>query len=115
MTGVLGLSLVGRERELGLIGDLLDHADEGGAAVVLEDVPGIGKSALLEEAKRAPRAVCLSTKRGFLTERAAARDTRSAWARVRRGTVVLSRMTFGELFPAWLRARILDPVKPTTV
>jgi predicted ATPase len=53
MTGVVGLSLVGREREVGLIGDLLDRAGEHGAALVLDGVPGIGKSALLGEAKRA--------------------------------------------------------------
>jgi Phage integrase, N-terminal SAM-like domain len=45
----------------------------------------------------------LSTKRGFLTERAAARDREDRMGRVRQGTVVVSRMTFGEFFPGWLR------------
>lgn len=53
MTGVLRLSLVGREREVGLIGDVLDRAGEHGAALVLDGVPGMGKSALLGKAKRA--------------------------------------------------------------
>ena len=47
----------------------------------------------------------LSTKRGFLTERAAARDREERMGRVRQGTVVVSRMTFGEFFPEWLRLR----------
>jgi hypothetical protein len=47
----------------------------------------------------------LSTKRGFLTERAAARDREERMGRVRQGTVVVSRMTFGEFFPEWLRRR----------
>jgi hypothetical protein len=37
----------------------------------------------------------LSTKRGFLTERAAARDREERMARVRQGTVVVTRMTSG--------------------
>jgi hypothetical protein len=45
----------------------------------------------------------LSTKRGFLTERAAARDREDRMGRVRQGNVVVSRMTFGEFFPGWLR------------
>ena len=55
MTGVLGLLLVGREREIGLIGALVDDAGQRGAVLVLEGAPGIGKSALLAEAKRAAR------------------------------------------------------------
>jgi hypothetical protein len=47
----------------------------------------------------------LSTKRGFLTERAAARDREERMGRVRQGTVVVSRMSFGEFFPDWLRRR----------
>jgi hypothetical protein len=30
---------------------------------------------------------------------------RSGWGRVSQGSVYVSRMTFGEFFPAWLRAR----------
>ena len=47
----------------------------------------------------------LSTKRGFLTERAAARDREERMGRVHQGTVVVSRMTFGEFFTEWLRRR----------
>jgi integrase len=47
----------------------------------------------------------LSTKRGFPTERAAARDREETMARVRQGALVVSRMTFGEFFPLWLRRR----------
>ena len=46
-----------------------------------------------------------SSKRGFPTERAAARDREQRMGRVRQGTVYVSRMTFGEHFPAWLRRR----------
>jgi Phage integrase, N-terminal SAM-like domain len=47
----------------------------------------------------------LSTKRGFLAERGAARDREERMGRVRQGAVVISRMTFGEFFPDWLRRR----------
>jgi integrase len=47
----------------------------------------------------------LSTKRGFYSERAAARDREERMGRVRQGTVVVSRATFGEFFPEWLRGR----------
>jgi DNA-binding CsgD family transcriptional regulator len=43
-------TLVGREPETRAIHDLLDGVDERGAALVLRGEPGIGKSALLEEA-----------------------------------------------------------------
>jgi hypothetical protein len=46
-----------------------------------------------------------SSKRGFPTERAAARDREERMGRVRQGGVYVSRMTFGEFFPVWLRAR----------
>jgi integrase len=46
-----------------------------------------------------------SSKRGFPTERAAARDREQRMGRVRQGGVFVSRMTFGEFFPGWLRAR----------
>jgi hypothetical protein len=44
MTGVLGLSLVGREREVGLIVGLLDGAEHHDAVLVLKGVPGIAGS-----------------------------------------------------------------------
>jgi hypothetical protein len=47
----------------------------------------------------------LSTRRGFLSERAAARDREERMGRVRQGTVVVSRATFGDFFPEWLRGR----------
>lgn len=46
-----------------------------------------------------------SSKRGFATERAATRDREQRMGRVRQGAVYVSRMTFGEFFPAWLRTR----------
>ena len=44
--------LFGRERELALIGDLLEHVDAGGGSLLVHGEPGIGKSALLVEARR---------------------------------------------------------------
>lgn len=55
MTRVLEMSLAGRDRELGQIGDLLDNADQRGAVVLLDGAPGIGKSALLSGAMRIAR------------------------------------------------------------
>ena len=45
-------SLVGREREVGLIVRLLDGVHDRGGVLVLEGVAGIGKSTLLAEARR---------------------------------------------------------------
>jgi DNA-binding CsgD family transcriptional regulator len=44
--------LVGRERELALVDELLDDVDARGSALVVRGEPGSGKSALLVEAKR---------------------------------------------------------------
>jgi hypothetical protein len=46
-----------------------------------------------------------SSKRGFASERAAARDRERIVARVRDGGLYVSRITFGEFFPQWLRGR----------
>jgi hypothetical protein len=46
-----------------------------------------------------------SSKRGFPTERAAARDRERTIARVRDRGLYVSRLTFGEFFPNWLRRR----------
>jgi AAA ATPase domain len=48
-------SLHGRETEIALIDGLLDHIDQGGSTLVFSGAPGIGKSALLEEAKSRAR------------------------------------------------------------
>jgi DNA-binding CsgD family transcriptional regulator len=45
------LSLLGREAEIVLIDQLLDRIDQGGATLFISGAAGIGKSALLEEAK----------------------------------------------------------------
>jgi predicted ATPase len=50
-----GPSLQGREVEIALIERLLDRMDQGGSTLVISGAPGIGKSALLEEAKRRAR------------------------------------------------------------
>jgi integrase len=46
-----------------------------------------------------------SSKRGFPTERAAARDRERTMAQVRDRGLYVSRLTFGEFFPDWLRRR----------
>ena len=48
-------SLQGRETELALIDQLLDRIHQGGSTLVVSGAPGIGKSALLEEAKSRAR------------------------------------------------------------
>jgi predicted ATPase len=48
-------SLQGRETEIALINQLLDRIDQGGSTLVVSGAPGIGKSALLEEAKSRAR------------------------------------------------------------
>ncbi len=45
----------GRETEIALINQLLDRIDQGGSSLVISGAPGIGKSALLEEAKSRAR------------------------------------------------------------
>ncbi|MFQ3456666.1 AAA family ATPase [Bradyrhizobium sp. UFLA01-814] len=47
--------LLGREAEIALIDQLLDRIDQGGATLFISGAPGIGKSALLEEAKNRAR------------------------------------------------------------
>lgn len=44
--------LEGREKEIALIDRLIQRIDRGGATLVITGEPGIGKSALLEEARR---------------------------------------------------------------
>jgi hypothetical protein len=46
-----------------------------------------------------------SSKRGFASERAAARDRERTMAEVRDRGLYISRLTFGEFFPDWLRRR----------
>ena len=48
-------SLQGRETEIALIDQLLSRIDLGGSTLVISRAPGIGKSALLEEAKNRAR------------------------------------------------------------
>jgi DNA-binding CsgD family transcriptional regulator len=45
-------SVVGRERESGLLVNLLDEVGDHGAALVLTGIPGMGKTTLLEVARR---------------------------------------------------------------
>jgi DNA-binding CsgD family transcriptional regulator len=54
MFGVI-TSLVGREREAGVLSRLLDHVRDGGGSLVLSGEPGIGKSALVREASQRGR------------------------------------------------------------
>ena len=49
------LSLLGRETEIARIDQLLDRIDHGGATLFISGAAGIGKSALLEEAKTRAR------------------------------------------------------------
>src|SRR3984957_9823973 len=48
-------SLIGRDAEIRLLGELLDRVPDQGGALVLSGGPGIGKSALLSEAARGAR------------------------------------------------------------
>src|ERR1700722_17958545 len=48
-------SLIGRDAEIRLLGELLDRVPDQGGALVLSGGPGIGKSALLGEAARGAR------------------------------------------------------------
>jgi hypothetical protein len=48
-------SLQGRDAEIALIGQLLDRIDRSGSTLVISGAPGIGKSALLDEAKSRAR------------------------------------------------------------
>lgn len=63
-------SLFGRERELRLVNDLIDHVHERGASVVVRGEAGIGKSALLAVARRiaADRKFRVLTATGVLCE-----------------------------------------------
>ena len=51
--------LIGRDRELGVLADLIDQAEHSGAAVVMLGDPGIGKSSLLRAAADRGRAAGL--------------------------------------------------------
>ena len=44
-------TVVGPDREIGVVDDLLERVRDGGAALVIRGDPGIGKSALLAVAK----------------------------------------------------------------
>ena len=46
------LGLVGRDRELAIVDDMLERISERGSAAIIRGEPGIGKSALLIEASR---------------------------------------------------------------
>jgi predicted ATPase len=46
------LGLVGRDRELAILDDILDRISERGSAAIIRGEPGIGKSALLSAASR---------------------------------------------------------------
>ncbi|HEY6777937.1 MAG TPA: hypothetical protein VI122_15635 [Thermoleophilaceae bacterium] len=62
----------------------------------------------LRDQRRHPlgtRAGRASSKRGFATEREAARDRELTLARIRDRGLYVSRLTFGQFFPDWLRAR----------
>jgi len=48
---VVTATVVGRDREIGVVDDLLERVRDGGAALVIRGDPGIGKSALLAVAK----------------------------------------------------------------
>ena len=56
MSATSAVELVGRERELRVLDELVDGADDRGAALVLRGEPGIGKSALLRHAGERARA-----------------------------------------------------------
>src|SRR5215470_655585 len=47
---------VGREHEMRLLDDLVDHIADRGAALILHGGAGIGKSSLLEHARRRAQA-----------------------------------------------------------
>ena len=56
--------LFGREREIHLLDDLIDHVNERGAALVVHGEAGVGKSALLASASARAQAhgmICLTT------------------------------------------------------
>lgn len=62
--------LLGREHDIALVNQMIDKIDRGGSALVVSGEPGIGKSALLEVAKRraGERNVCVLTLTGVLAE-----------------------------------------------
>lgn len=47
--------LQGRDHDIALIDQMIERIDQGGSALVISGEPGIGKSALLEEARRRAR------------------------------------------------------------
>jgi AAA ATPase domain len=62
--------LQGREQDVALIDHLIDRIDQGGSTLVISGEPGIGKSALLEVAKRraSNRGVSVLSMTGILAE-----------------------------------------------
>ena len=62
--------LQGREQDVALIDHLLDRIDQGGSTLVISGEPGIGKSALLEVARRraSERGVSVLSMTGVLAE-----------------------------------------------
>src|SRR5919107_2076820 len=54
--GVAGPRILGRERELGRLHELVDGVEGRGAALIVRGEPGIGKSTLLAAAARRARA-----------------------------------------------------------
>jgi predicted ATPase len=61
----IAVMLVGRERERRSIQDLLDRARAGrGSSLILSGEPGIGKTSLLDEAKRAADGMTVLATRG---------------------------------------------------
>src|SRR5438552_1228753 len=63
-------TLLGRDREITVLRDLVDHIDERGGALVVRGEAGIGKSALLAEARThaETRGVRILTVTGVQTE-----------------------------------------------
>jgi predicted ATPase len=64
------LPLVGRERELGVVDDLVDRVRDRGGTLVIRGQAGIGKSALLAAANRraAERGMLVLTATGVQSE-----------------------------------------------
>ncbi len=62
--------LQGREQDIALIDRLIERIDRGGSTLVITGEPGIGKSALLEVAKRqaSERGVSVLSMTGVLAE-----------------------------------------------
>src|ERR1700755_1725869 len=63
-------ALQGREQDIALIDHLIDRIDQGGSTLVISGEPGIGKSALLEIARRraGERDIAILNMNGVLAE-----------------------------------------------